>query len=59
VIPPSTRLKVAQLALKVESQRLSLDETKLRLVDVTEGNAMLDEIASTMRDALAGGPHDL
>ena len=31
---PFARLKVAQLALKVEAQRLSLDETKRRLLDV-------------------------
>ena len=36
---PYARLKVAQLALKVEAQRLSLDETKRRLLDVTEANA--------------------
>ena len=46
---PFGLLKVAQLALKVEAQRLSLDETKRRLVDVTEANAALDEIGSTMR----------
>ena len=49
---PFARLKVAQLALKVEAQRLTLDETKRRLVDVTEANAALDEIGSTMREAL-------
>ena len=49
---PFARLKVAQLALKVEAQRLSLDEIKRRLIDVTEANAALDEIGSTMRDAL-------
>jgi len=53
---PFARLKVAQLALKVEAQRLSLDETKRRLVDVTEANAALDEIGSTMRDALLNWP---
>jgi len=50
------RLKVAQLALKVEAQRLSVDETKRRLVDVTEANAAFDEIGSTMRDALLNWP---
>ena len=50
------RMKVAQLALKVEAQRLSLDETKRRLLDVTEANAALDEIGSTMRDALLNWP---
>jgi hypothetical protein len=34
---PFARLKVAQLALKVEAQRLSLDETKRRLLDAAEG----------------------
>jgi hypothetical protein len=53
---PFARLKVAQLALKVEAQRLSLDETKRRLVDVTEANAALDEIGSAMRDALLNWP---
>ena len=53
---PYARLKVAQLALKVEAQRLSLDETKRRLLDVTEANAALDEIGSTMRDALLNWP---
>jgi hypothetical protein len=53
---PFARLKVAQLALKVEAQRLSLDETKRRLLDVNEANAALDEIGSTMRDALLNWP---
>jgi hypothetical protein len=53
---PFARLKVAQLALKVEAQRLSLDETKRRLLDVAEANAALDEIGSTMRDALVNWP---
>ena len=53
---PFARLKVAQLALKVEAQRLSLDETKRRLLDVAEANAALDEIGSTMRDALLNWP---
>ena len=53
---PFARLKVAQLALKVEAQRLALDETKRRLIDVNEANAALDEIGSTMRDALLNWP---
>ena len=53
---PFARLKVAQLALKVEAQRLSLDETKRRLIDVNEANTALDEIGSTMRDALLNWP---
>ena len=48
---PFARLKVAQLALKVEAQRLSLDETKRRLVDVTEANAALDENKRRLLDA--------
>ena len=55
-ITPFARLMVAQLALEVEAQRLSLDETKRRLVDVTEANAALDEIGSTVRDALLDWP---
>jgi phage baseplate assembly protein W len=40
----------------VEAQRLSLDETKHRLIDVAEANAALDEIGSTMRDAQLNWP---
>jgi hypothetical protein len=53
---PFAKLKVAQLALKVEAQRLALDETKRRLLDVAEANATIDEIAGTMRDALLNWP---
>lgn len=53
---PFARLKVAQLALKVEAQRLSLDETKRRLLDAAEANAAIDEIAGAMRDALLNWP---
>ncbi len=53
---PYARLKVAQLALKVEAQRLSLDENKRRLLDVAEANATIDEIAGAMRDALLNWP---
>jgi hypothetical protein len=53
---PFARLKVAQFVLQVEAQRFSRDETKRRLVDVTEANAALDEIGSTMRDALQNWP---
>jgi hypothetical protein len=53
---PYARLKVAQLALKVEAQRLALDENKRRLLDVIEANATIDEIAGTMRDALLNWP---
>jgi hypothetical protein len=53
---PFARLKVAQLALKVEAQRLALDESKRRLVDVAEADATIDEIAGAMRDALLNWP---
>ena len=53
---PFARLKVAQLALKVEAQRLALDETKRRLLDVAEANAAIDEIAGAMRDTLLNWP---
>ncbi len=53
---PYARLKVAQLALKVEAQRLALDENKRRLLDVGEANATIDEIAGAMRDALLNWP---
>lgn len=53
---PYARLKVAQLALKVEAQRLALDENKRRLLDVGEANATIDEIAGAMRDTLLNWP---
>lgn len=53
---PYARLKVAQLALKVEAQRLALDESKGKLLDVAAANAAIDEIGSTMRDALLNWP---
>jgi hypothetical protein len=53
---PYARLKVAQLALKVEAQRLAIDENKRRLLDVNEANATIDEIAGAMRDALLNWP---
>ena len=53
---PFARLKVAQLALKVEAQRLALDESKGRLLDFATANATIDEIASTMCDALLNWP---
>ena len=39
-----------------EAQRLALDESKGRLLDVATANATIDEIASTMRDALLNWP---
>jgi hypothetical protein len=53
---PFARLKVAQLALKVEAQRLALDASKRRLVDVAEADATIDEVAGAMRDALPKWP---
>lgn len=53
---PYARLKVAQLALKVEAQRLALDESKGKVLNVSAANAAIDEIASTMRDALLNWP---
>ena len=53
---PYARLKVAQLALKVEAQRLALDESKVKLLDVGAANAAIDEIAGAMRDALLNWP---
>jgi hypothetical protein len=53
---PYGRLKIAQLALQVESQRLALDEEKGRLLDVHAANGAIDEIAGAMRDALLNWP---
>jgi hypothetical protein len=53
---PYARLKVAQLALKVEAQRLALDADKRRLLDVAAANTAIDEIAGAMRDALLNWP---
>ena len=53
---PLARLKVAQLALRVETQRLALDETKGQLLDVAAGDASVGEIAGVLRDALSAWP---
>jgi hypothetical protein len=53
---PLARLKVAQLALKVETQRLALDESKGQLLDVAAGDASIGEIATVLRDALSAWP---
>ena len=53
---PYARLRVAQLALKVEAQRLALDTEKGRLLDAQTANAAIDEIAGAMRDALLNWP---
>jgi len=49
---PYTRLRVAQLALKVEARRMALDEDKGRLLDAAAANTAIDEIAGAMRNAL-------
>ena len=53
---PYARLRVAQLALKVEAQRMALDEDKRRLLDAVTANAAIDEIAGAMRDARLNWP---
>ncbi len=53
---PFARLKVAQLALKVEAQRLALDQAKGKLLDAAATNSALDDIGSSMRDALLNWP---
>ena len=53
---PYARLRVAQLALKVEAQRLALDTEKGRLLDAAVANGTIDEIAGAMRDALLNWP---
>jgi hypothetical protein len=50
------RLTIARLALRVEAQRLALDRSKGRLVDVAAANTRIDEIAGAMRDALLSWP---
>ena len=53
---PFARLKVAQLALKVEAQRLALDQEKGRLIDTRTADRAIDEIVGGMRDALLTWP---
>ena len=53
---PFARLKVAQLALKVEAQRLVLDQEKGRLIDTRTADRAIDEIVGGMRDALLTWP---
>jgi hypothetical protein len=50
------RLTIARLALRVEAQRLALDRSKGRLVDVAAANARIDDIAGSMRDAVLNWP---
>ncbi len=52
---PSRASTSRQLAPKVEARRLALNENKDRLIDVATANATIDEIASTMSDALLRG----
>jgi alkylation response protein AidB-like acyl-CoA dehydrogenase len=53
---PYARLRLAQLALKVEAQRLALDQEKGKLIDVAAADTRIDEIAGTMRDAVLNWP---
>jgi hypothetical protein len=53
---PLGRLTLARLALGVEAQRLAIDETKGRLMDVATANHRTDELASGMRDAVLNWP---
>ncbi len=53
---PFARLKVALLALNVESRRLALDREKGRLMDLAVVDARVDEIAGAMRDTLLNWP---
>ena len=53
---PLGRLTLARLALGVEAQRLAIDETKGRLMDITAANHRIDECAAGMRDAVLNWP---
>lgn len=53
---PLGRLTLARLALKVEAQRLALDESRGKLIDVRRADARIDEIAGAMRDAVLNWP---
>ena len=53
---PQRRLTLARLALEVEAQRLAIDETKGRLMDVAAANHRIDEVAAGMRDAVLNWP---
>jgi len=50
------RLTLARLALRVEAQRLALDRSKGRLMDIAPANQRIDEIAGAMRDAALNWP---
>jgi hypothetical protein len=53
---PLGRLTLARLALGVEAQRLAIDETKGRLMDITAANHRVDEVTAGMRDAVLNWP---
>ena len=53
---PLGRLTLARLALGVEAQRLAIDETKGRLMDIAAANHHIDELAAGMRDAVLNWP---
>jgi hypothetical protein len=53
---PQGRLTLARLALGVEAQRLAIDETKGRLMDIAAVNHCIDEAAAGMRDAVLNWP---
>jgi len=53
---PLGRLMLARLALKVEAQRIALDRTKGRLMDVSVADQHLVAIAGAMRDAVLNWP---
>ncbi len=50
------RLTIARLALRVEAQRLALDRSKGRLIDIAAADTRIDEIAGAMRDAVLNWP---
>lgn len=53
---PLGRLTLARLPLGVEAQRLAIDETNGRLMDVVAANHRIDECAAGMRDAVLNWP---
>lgn len=50
------RLRLLELAQKVEAQRLDLDERLGELVNVRRANAAIDEVATRLREALMTWP---
>ncbi len=53
---PLGRLTLARVALGVEAQRLAIDETKGRLMDIIAANHRIDEVTAGMRDAVLNWP---